>query len=153
MTFLCLLLPEVGPIMHQHTCTSQLQCSTSFVSVHGDYSKAQGSEESASLSTFRQIWKSTTRTSSLWNPTRTFVRPVSKIEINCAVLYLVTRTHLWRFGWRILIPLRCAYTLQYLSSVVQEQGCSLSRFGLKSFEVVHNEYSCIPEDKHFTFHL
>ena len=42
-----------------------LPASASFVVVHGDYSKAQGSEESASLSTFRQIGKSTTRTSSL----------------------------------------------------------------------------------------
>ena len=36
-----------------------------FVIVHGDYNKAQGSEESASLSTFRQIGKSTTQTPSL----------------------------------------------------------------------------------------
>ena len=42
-----------------------LPASASFVSVHGDYSKAQGSEGSASLFTFRQNWKSTTRTSSL----------------------------------------------------------------------------------------
>ena len=81
--------------------------------------------------------------------------PCEQIEINCAVLHLkVTRTYLWRIGWRILIPLRCAFTLQYLSSVAQEQGgCSLSRFELKSFEVVHNDYSCISGDKYFTFHL
>ena len=87
-----------------------LSASASFVIVHGDYSKAQGSEESASLSTFRQLWKSTTRTSILRNPTRTFVRPVSKIEINCAVLHLkVTRTYLWRIGWHILIK-GCIYS-------------------------------------------
>ena len=87
------------------------------------------------------------------------MRPVSKIGIHCAVLYLkVTRTYLWRIGWRIIIILRCAFTLQYLSSVAQEQGCSLSRFGLKSFEVVHNEvvrneYSCISGDIYFTLYL
>ena len=42
-----------------------LPAGASFVIVHGDYNKAQGSEESASLSTFRQIGKSTTQTPSL----------------------------------------------------------------------------------------
>ena len=35
----------------------------------------------------------------------------------------------------------CVYSTIYLSTVAQEQGCSLSRFGLKSFEVEDNEYS------------
>ena len=42
-----------------------LPAGASFVIVHGDYNKAQGSEESASLSTFRQIGKSITQTPSL----------------------------------------------------------------------------------------
>ena len=42
-----------------------LPAGESFVIVHGDYNKAQGCEESASLSTFRQIGKSTTQTPSL----------------------------------------------------------------------------------------
>ena len=41
-----------------------LPAGASFGIVHGDYNKAQGSEESASLST-RQIGKSTTQTPSL----------------------------------------------------------------------------------------
>ena len=42
-----------------------LTAGASFVIVHGYYNKAQGSEESASLSTFSQIGKSTTQTPSL----------------------------------------------------------------------------------------
>ena len=75
--------------------------------------------------------------------------PVSESEINRAVLYLkVTRTYLWRIGLRILVPPGvCIY------STILEQACSLSRFQLKSFEVVHNEYNGIPGDKFLTFDL
>ena len=56
--------PAVNDLPMLATCRGRannapthLPASASFVIVHGDYSKAQSSEESASLSTFKQIWK------------------------------------------------------------------------------------------------
>ena len=50
-------------------------------------------------------------------------------------------------------PSKGVRTLYKIRVLSREQGCSRSRFGIKSFEVVHNEYSCIQEDKDISYHL
>ena len=74
---------------------------------------------------------------------------LSTSKTSNAMLYLkVTRTYLWRSGWRILVSLGVGIHSTIQQFVARKQECSLSRFRLKSSEVVHNKYSCSSADKY-----